>query len=110
MLKPKSKGSSDDSFSVFLDTVKKSSVAQSVPSDFPASEVPAGILPFLSQPKAVGQLLDESGMGLDQLAATLRTLKEAGLIKADGFGANDVVELTEIGHKLLVAPAFVTAT
>jgi hypothetical protein len=105
MQKPKGKGAGDDSFSVFLDTLKKSSVTQSPPSESPVSESPAGILQFLIQPKPVGQLLGESGMGLDQLAATLRTLKEAGLIEAAGFGANDVVELTELGRKLLPALA-----
>jgi hypothetical protein len=104
-MQPKSKGGGDDSFSVFLDTLKKSSITQSPSTDSPPSEHPAGLLQFLVHPQTVAQLLSMSGMNLNQLAATLTTLKEAGLIEAGGLGANDTVDLTDLGRKLVAAAA-----
>ncbi|HEY7059919.1 MAG TPA: helix-turn-helix domain-containing protein [Chloroflexota bacterium] len=85
-----------DSFGTFLDTLQRSS-----PPPTP-SGASLRVLRTLAGvgPRTVPDLAAASGIGFTDLAATLTTLQEAGLVTMQGQPGHEQVEITAHGSEI----------
>jgi hypothetical protein len=96
-------GKNLDSFGTFLKTVSPQSGATSEAAGAVTQSVPRRILHRLSEERGaapVSSLMNDLQLGVVELGNALRAIQAAGIAEVRGTGADERVELTDIGRQL----------
>ena len=91
----KGANATSNGFVTFFETLKK---AEAETATF--APLPTDLLRYITTPTTVSTLASVSGLSIDELAAALKALQEAGLINVQGLSAFDKINLTAMGEKL----------